>query len=34
MAIEPGEILLGKYSIEALVGRGAFAEVYRAIILS
>ena len=26
---QPGDILLDKYRIEALIGRGAFAEVYR-----
>lgn len=30
MTFNPGEILLNKYRIEKLIGRGAFAEVYRA----
>lgn len=30
MTYQPGEILLDKYRIEAQVGQGAFAEVYRA----
>lgn len=33
MSYSPGDILLNKYRIEALVGRGAFAEVYRAMHL-
>ncbi|MBC8508362.1 MAG: protein kinase [Chloroflexi bacterium] len=33
MTYQPGEILLDKYRIEALIGRGAFAEVYRATII-
>jgi len=34
MPYQPGQILLDKYRIESLVGRGAFAEVYRATHLS
>lgn len=34
MPYKPGQILLDKYRIESLVGRGAFAEVYRATHLS
>ncbi|MBC8507276.1 MAG: protein kinase [Anaerolineales bacterium] len=30
MSYHPGDILLNKYRIEELIGRGAFAEVYRA----
>jgi len=30
MPYQPGTILLGKYRLEALIGRGAFAEVYHA----
>ena len=30
MTYQPGDILLDKYRIEELIGRGAFAEVYRA----
>jgi formylglycine-generating enzyme required for sulfatase activity/serine/threonine protein kinase len=30
MPFQPNETLLNKYRIEALIGRGAFAEVYRA----
>ena len=29
MPLQPGDILLNKYRIEALLGQGAFAEVYR-----
>ena len=29
MPFQPGEILLDKYRLEALIGRGAFAEIYR-----
>lgn len=31
MPYQPGDIILKKYRIEQLIGRGAFAEVYRAI---
>jgi eukaryotic-like serine/threonine-protein kinase len=31
MPYQPGDTFLNKYRIEALIGRGAFAEVYRAI---
>jgi len=34
MPFQPGNILLGKYRIEALIGQGAFAEVYRATHLA
>ena len=34
MTYQPGDILLDKYRIEELVGRGAFAEVYRVTHLS
>jgi len=30
MSYQPGDILLNKYRIDALIGRGAFGEVYRA----
>ncbi|MBC8507278.1 MAG: protein kinase [Anaerolineales bacterium] len=33
MVIEKGDILLGKYRVERLIGRGAFAEVYLAMHL-
>ena len=29
MPYQPGEIILEKYRIEALIGQGAFGEVYR-----
>lgn len=34
MPYTPGQIILDTYRIEALVGRGAFAEVYHATHLS
>jgi len=34
MTYQPGDTLLNKYRIKALIGRGAFAEVYRATHLA
>jgi eukaryotic-like serine/threonine-protein kinase len=34
MTYTPGEILLEKYRVEALIGQGAFGEVYRVTHLS
>jgi serine/threonine protein kinase len=34
MPYQPGEILLDKYRIEALIGQGAFGEVYRVTHIS
>ena len=34
MPLQPHETLLNKYRIEALIGRGAFAEIYRATHLA
>ncbi|MBT3392307.1 MAG: protein kinase [Chloroflexi bacterium] len=31
MPYKPGDVILNKYRIEELIGRGAFAEVYRAV---
>jgi serine/threonine protein kinase len=34
MPYQPGDILLDKYRIEALLGHGAFGEVYRVMRIS
>jgi len=34
MPYHPGEIVLDKYRIEALIGQGAFGEVYRVTLLA